>query len=70
MNCSMQSSKKPPAPEFKATRVSLGLSQSEIGRIIRKSERTIRRYEKGDLPILEDVAAAAEELARQFNLEP
>jgi len=53
-------------PEFKATRVSLGLSQSEMGRIIRKSERTIRRYEKGDLPILEDVAAAADELFRQF----
>lgn len=54
-------------PEFKATRVSLGLSQSEMGRIIRKSERTIRRYEKGDLPILEDVAAAADELSRQFG---
>lgn len=54
-------------PEFKATRVSLGLSQSEMGRIIRKSERTIRRYEKGALPILEDVAAAADELSRQFG---
>jgi transcriptional regulator with XRE-family HTH domain len=54
-------------PEFKSTRVSLGLSQSDMGRIIRKSERTIRRYEKGDLPILEDVAAAADELSRQFT---
>ena len=55
--------------EFKAARVALGLSQSEMGRIIRKSERTIRRYEKGVLPILEDVAAATEELSRQWGTD-
>lgn len=56
-------------PEFKSIRVSLGLSQSEMGWIIRKSERSLRRYEKGDLPILEDVAGAASELMKQFGDE-
>lgn len=56
-------------PEFKSIRVSLGLSQSEMGRIIRKSDRSLRRYEKGDLPILEDVAGAADELMKQFGEE-
>jgi len=56
-------------PEFKSIRVSLGLSQSEMGWIMRKSPRTIRRYEKGDLPVLEDVGRAAEELMKQFGDE-
>lgn len=55
--------------KFKSIRQSLGLSQSEMGRIIRKSERTIRRYEKDEWGIQEDVEIAAQELERQFAIE-
>lgn len=34
--------------EFHAIRIRIGLSQSQLGRVLGRNERTIRRIEKGE----------------------
>lgn len=58
--------------DFKAIRVRLGLSQRELGRIIRLSDRQVRRIEKDEMwpgrsdGIAADIVTAMKELEAQF----
>ena len=46
--------------EFKAARKAHGLTQMALGKLIGKSEETVRRYERGKLSVPEEVWRAME----------
>ena len=37
--------------EFKQLRISLGLSQSKLGKVVGVNDRSIRRFESGEWPV-------------------
>lgn len=53
--------------EFKDIRKLLSLSQSELGEVINRDRRTIRRYEQGDWEVPPEIALAMEALESRYR---
>ncbi len=52
------------AIEFKRIRVALGLSQAQLAKALRLTERTVRRYEGGTRPVDGPVTVLMEAFTR------